>query len=116
MGRFFYACKIGVLPISEIWDEVEVVCEAPAIGELKTGDLSGFRVHKFKFHGQEYLLAYLPSVSDPEPGDGDRPTPVISVYQLGPHENFYLSGVTCKRVKSHRARRSAEACCSPRPN
>jgi len=58
-----------------------VVCEAPAIGELKTGDLSGFRVHKFKFHGQEYLVAYLPSVSDPEPGDGDRPTPVISVYQ-----------------------------------
>lgn len=74
-----------------IWDEVEVVCEAPAIGELKTGDLSGFRVHKFKFHGQEYLLAYLPSVSDPEPRDGGRPTPVISFYQLGPHENFYLS-------------------------
>ena len=32
-----------------IEDEVEVVCEAPQIGELKVGDLAGIRVHKFRF-------------------------------------------------------------------
>lgn len=65
-------------------DEVERVCEAPEIGELKVGDLAGIRVHKFRFNRQEYLMAYR------------APTPkmpveflVIDFYQLGSHENFY---------------------------
>jgi hypothetical protein len=41
-----------------IEDEVEVVSDSPDIGEAKVGDLTGIRVHKFRFSRQEYLLAY----------------------------------------------------------
>jgi hypothetical protein len=41
-----------------IEDEVEVVCETLDIGEAKVGDLTGIRVHKFRFSRQEYLIAY----------------------------------------------------------
>lgn len=67
-----------------IEDEVEVVCEAPEIGELKVGDLAGIRVHKFRFNRQEYLMAYQPPA---------RNMPVafliVDFYQVGVHENFY---------------------------
>jgi len=67
-----------------IEDEVEVVCEAPEIGELKVGDLAGIRVHKFRFNRQEYLMAYRSPV---------RNMPVafliVYFYQVGVHENFY---------------------------
>jgi len=41
-----------------IEDAVDVVCATPDIGEMKTGDLSGIRVYKFRFNRQEYLVAY----------------------------------------------------------
>ena len=67
-----------------IVDEVEVVCEAPEIGEAKAGDLTGIRVHKFRFNRQDYLLAYRAPKKD---------TPLeflmIDFYQVGVHENFY---------------------------
>jgi hypothetical protein len=67
-----------------IEDEVEVVCESPDIGEAKVGDLTGIRVHKFRFSRQEYLLAYRAPKKD---------TPleflIIDFYQVGVHENFY---------------------------
>lgn len=67
-----------------IEDEVEVVCEAPQIGEAKVGDLAGIRVYKFRFNRQEYLIAYR------APNE-DAPLEflIIDFYQVGVHENFY---------------------------
>lgn len=58
-------------------DEVEMVVSNPEIGELKKGDLTGFRVHKFKFQKQEYLMAYKTE------------SKVIIFYMIDTHENFY---------------------------
>ena len=72
-----------------IEDEVDVVCENPAIGEAKKGDLAGILVHKFKFNRQEYLIAYRPP---PENQFGDAALVqflVIDFYKVGTHENFY---------------------------
>jgi len=60
-----------------IEDEATMIIETPEVGESKRGDLAGFRVHKFKFHGQEYLIAYIAR---------DRQ---IVFYSIGTHENFY---------------------------
>ena len=60
-----------------IEDEVEKIIQDPESGELKKGDLSGFRVHKFTFKNQLYLIAY--SYIEAE----------ILFYQIGTHENFY---------------------------
>ncbi len=60
-----------------IEDEVEGVRSSPDMGEAKKGDLSGARVHKFKFQRQEYLIAYK------EEGN------TIIFYMIGTHENFY---------------------------
>ena len=67
-----------------IEDEVEVVCEAPEVGELKVGDLAGIRIHKFRFNRQEYLMAYRPPAKN-------APVEflIIDFYQVGVHENFY---------------------------
>jgi hypothetical protein len=67
-----------------IEDEVEVVCEAPEIGELKVGDLAGIRVHKFRFNRQEYLMAYRSPAKN-----GPVEFLIIDFYQVGVHENFY---------------------------
>ena len=61
----------------KIEDEAEGVINNPDIGEAKKGDLTGFRVHKFKFQRQEYLIAYK-TESDS-----------IIFYMIGTHENFY---------------------------
>lgn len=60
-----------------IEDEIDRIKNNPAAGEVKKGDLAGFRVHKFKFHHQQYLLAYEIHAND------------IVVYMIGTHENFY---------------------------
>ncbi len=60
-----------------IEDETERVKEQPDIGEAKTGDLKGFRVHKFKFQGKEYLMAYKIVKGS------------IAFYMVDTHENFY---------------------------
>ncbi len=60
-----------------VQDEVDRIIADPDIGEGKKGDLAGFRVHKFRFHRQEYLIAY-------EAGD-ER----LLFVMIGPHENFY---------------------------
>lgn len=67
-----------------IQDEVEVVCEAPEVGELKVGDLAGIRVHKFRFNRQEYLMAYRPPAKS-----APLEFLIIDFYQVGVHENFY---------------------------
>lgn len=60
-----------------IEDEVERVKENPDIGEGKTGDLKGIKVHKFRFQGTEYLMAYKVVKGS------------IIFYMLDTHENFY---------------------------
>jgi len=60
-----------------IEDEAERILKDPEIGEAKKGDLIGFRVHKFSFHKQEYLIAYKVLKSD------------LIFYMIDTHENFY---------------------------
>ena len=75
---FLHFVKKQLKPLAlAIRDEVGKVVANPAIGEMKTGDLAGIRVHKFTFNRQQYLLAYL--------HDEDS----IMFYMIGSHENFY---------------------------
>ncbi|OHE61003.1 MAG: hypothetical protein A2Z47_11060 [Thermodesulfovibrio sp. RBG_19FT_COMBO_42_12] len=60
-----------------IEDETEGILKDPGIGETKRGDLAGFRVHKFTFHKQQYLIAYKMQGKD------------IFFYMIDTHENFY---------------------------
>ena len=60
-----------------ILDAVEDVSAGTEVGELKKGDLEGFRVHKFTMGRQLTLMAYKI--------ENDS----IVLYQAGPHENFY---------------------------
>lgn len=55
------------------------VAENPDIGERKKGDLAALWVHKFRSHGQLYLLGYTRD-------DGVR---LVYREAIGPHENFY---------------------------
>jgi len=54
------------------------IIDHPEVGELKTGDLAGVRVYKFRMHDQQILLAYE--------YDGEK---VILLMAIGVHENFY---------------------------
>lgn len=58
---------------------VAAVAADPQIGESKKGDLAALRVHKFRVHGQIYLLGY--SVDDT--------VRLVYLEAVGPHENFY---------------------------
>ncbi|MBA4421645.1 MAG: addiction module toxin RelE [Syntrophus sp. (in: bacteria)] len=69
--------KKSVLLQLVVQDEVDRIIADPDIGEGKKGDLAGFRMHKFRFHRQEYLIAY-------EAGDEH-----LLFVMIGQHENFY---------------------------
>jgi plasmid stabilization system protein ParE len=60
-----------------IEDEIERICKYAEIGREKRGDLTGFRVHKFTFRKQEYLIAYKTAGGS------------VIVYMIDTHENFY---------------------------
>ena len=60
-----------------IEDEVEKIAAKPDLGDVKKGDLSGFRVHKFSYKKQNLLLAYAIQNAD------------IIFFKIGPRENFY---------------------------
>jgi hypothetical protein len=60
-----------------IEDEAGRILKDPAMGEAKKRDLIGFRVHKFSFHKQEYMIAYKVLKSD------------LIFYMIDTHENFY---------------------------
>jgi hypothetical protein len=60
-----------------IEDETERILREPGIGETKRGALAGFRVYKFTFHKQQYLIAYRMQGKD------------IFFYMIDTHENFY---------------------------
>jgi mRNA-degrading endonuclease RelE of RelBE toxin-antitoxin system len=60
-----------------IEDEVHKIIETPEIGDLKKGDLQGYRVHKFRFRNTDFLIAYRLHEAE------------VVFYIIGPHENFY---------------------------
>ena len=77
-ARFKNTVKKLPKPLQQsILDAVEDILADPKGGELKTGDLEGFWVYKFKANRQLFLLAYRL--------EGDS----IVLFQVGHHENFY---------------------------
>lgn len=60
-------------------DEIDTIIANPEIGELKKGDLSHLRVHKFKLDKQQVLLGYSWAEEAIE----------LYLLHIGPHENFY---------------------------
>ncbi|WP_336239646.1 type II toxin-antitoxin system RelE/ParE family toxin [Enterobacter chuandaensis] len=70
----------------EVEDEVDQIIANPEIGELKKGDLSHLRVHKFRLNGQLTLLGYTWIEDKLE----------LYLLHVGSHENFY------DRQKQHR--------------
>ncbi|MFH1609264.1 MAG: type II toxin-antitoxin system RelE/ParE family toxin [Candidatus Bipolaricaulota bacterium] len=71
--------KLPSLLRQELDRRVRAICDDPAIGEAKTGDLQGVRVHKFSYLGQVYLLAYTV----------DERKKAVYLLAIGGHENFY---------------------------
>ncbi|QEW05844.1 type II toxin-antitoxin system RelE/ParE family toxin [Nitrincola iocasae] len=69
-----------------IEDAVDVIIENPEIGQLKKGDLSYLRVHKFSLNGQQVLLGY----------NWQEEQLTLYLLNIGPHENFYTN------AKKHR--------------
>jgi hypothetical protein len=54
------------------------------MGESKVGDLAEVRIHKFKFSGQTFLLAYKAHTNE-----SSDEFLAIDFYQIGSHENLY---------------------------
>lgn len=78
MPRFKkYVKKLPLHLQQVILDAVECVVANPDSGELKKGDLAGFRVYKFNMVRQLILMAYKV--------ENDS----VVLYMVGPHENFY---------------------------
>ena len=64
----------------ELLDEaVKALIQNPEAGELKTGDLAGVRVYKFRVNLDRMLLAY----------QYHRESAIITLLAYGSHENFY---------------------------
>lgn len=71
--------KLQTKDLKVVEDEIERVINNPEIGELKKGDLSYLRVHKFKLNGQLVLLGYAWKDAELQ----------LYLLSIGPHENFY---------------------------
>ena len=56
---------------------IQIIAENPETGNLKSTDLTGMRVHKFRMNKQMVLMAY------------DWHDDTITLLALGSHENFY---------------------------
>ncbi|MCJ8348285.1 type II toxin-antitoxin system RelE/ParE family toxin [Moritella sp.] len=80
--------KLSESQLKIVEDEIENILDNPELGELKKGDLSHIRVHKFKMDTQQVLLGYS-WVEDK-----------IEIYllHLGPHENFYKKASAQRKV------------------
>ena len=65
--------------IADTDEAVAAVADNPDVGERKKGDLADLWVHKFRSHGQLYLLGYT----------RDDEVRLVFLEALGPHENFY---------------------------
>ena len=69
--------KLHKQQIKDLDKAVKSVFQNPGIGDVKTGDLQGVQVYKFKSQRQQMLLAY--EIVDS----------VLYLYTFGSHENFY---------------------------
>ena len=63
--------------VNDLDDAVRSIANDPTIGHMKTGDLQGIQVYKFKSNKQQMLLAY------------EILGPRLYLYAFGSHENFY---------------------------
>jgi mRNA-degrading endonuclease RelE of RelBE toxin-antitoxin system len=73
---------LGKLPEAQlklVEDEIDKIIEEPEIGEIKKGDLSYLRVHKFNMKNQQVLLGYSWVEDKLE----------LYLLHIGSHENFY---------------------------
>ncbi len=70
--------KLPEAQLKIVEDEIDKIIEDPEIGEVKKGDLSYLRVHKFKMNNQQVLLAYSWVKDKVE----------IYLLHIGSHENF----------------------------
>lgn len=79
-GYFSRALKRLHRQEKELLDQaVKTLIDSPEAGELKTGDLAGVRVYKFKVNLDKMLLAY----------QYHRESATITLLAYGSHENFY---------------------------
>ena len=60
-------------------EAVKAILDNPYIGQMKTGDLSGVQVYKYKHNAQQYLLA----------SRFEEQELLLTLLALGTHENFY---------------------------
>ena len=58
---------------------VRKIVSDPTLGQMKSGDLAGVQVYKYKLKTQQYLLAYR----------FNRRGEVLTLLALGSHEKFY---------------------------
>jgi len=58
---------------------VKKIIADPALGDMKSGDLLGVQVYKYKFNRQQYLVAYCFI-------EGEL---ILTFLEHGTHENFY---------------------------
>ena len=71
--------KLHLNQKKELDKAVKKIIHNPKIGDLKVGDLAGYRVYKFKNNVEMFLIGY---------GVDDELT-LLSLIALGTHENFY---------------------------
>lgn len=71
--------KMHKLEKKALDEAVQEIVNNPTIGEIKTGDLAGIQVHKYKFNTQQYLVAY-------KYVDNEL---LLTFIEHGTHENFY---------------------------
>ncbi|HFF8971282.1 type II toxin-antitoxin system RelE/ParE family toxin [Serratia ureilytica] len=69
-------------------DEIDTIIANPEIGELKKGDLSFLRVHKFQLNNRLTLLGYTWIEDKFE----------LYLLSVGPHENFYQDQKTHRKA------------------
>ena len=58
---------------------IKTITDNPTIDQVKTGDLSGVQVYKYKHKTRQYLLAYRFTEDEL----------ALTLLALGTHENFY---------------------------
>ena len=71
--------KLSKKQLKIVEDEIDKILTNPEIGNIKKGDLSYLRVHKFKMNRQEVLLGYSWLKDKIE----------IYLLHISSHENFY---------------------------
>lgn len=71
--------KLNDEALKIVEDQIEKIIADPLIGELKKGDLSYLRVHKFRVQKQFFLLGYSWVEQKLE----------LYLLSLASHENFY---------------------------